>query len=129
MFTQDDLAEAVRLHDEDGMTWEWIARQYGMGRNVLRDYVTGERLTYVDAHPSWIHSAACVGEDSSFFEYEPGVDEDPEDARARYLLAKEVCSTCPVKAECASTASDDDRNWTTRGGMMPLQLRRRLKRA
>lgn len=129
MFTQDDLDEAIRLHDEDGMSWNWIAKQYNMGRNVLRQYVNGERVAYIDVHPNWLHSAACVGEDPTFFDYDPSVDQRPEDAIARYELAKEVCSGCPVKAQCATAADDSDRQWTTRGGLMPIQLRRRLKGA
>lgn len=128
MFTQDDLDDCIKRHD-DGESWSAIASSLGMGRNILREYVNGDRVPYVEVHPSWVQSAACVGEDPQYFEYEPGRDEEIEDAKARFELAKEVCQGCVVKAQCATVATGEDRQWTTRGGLMPLQLRSRLKAA
>lgn len=128
MFTQDDLDTVIERHD-NGEAWTAIAKDIGMSRNILREYVNGDRVAYADVHPSWVQSAACVGEDPQYFEYEPGRDEEAEDALARYELAKEICSGCLVKAQCATAATGDDRQWTTRGGLMPLQLRNRLKLA
>lgn len=126
MLTQDDLDRAIERHDNNE-SWQAIATSLGVSRNILRDYVNGDRVPHVDVHSNWIQSAACVGEDPQYFEYEPGRDEEAEDALARYELAKEVCQGCPVKAQCATAATGDDRQWTTRGGLMPLQLRSRLK--
>lgn len=129
VITQDQIDEAVRLHDVEGLPWSKAAAAIGIDRKQLSRYVSGERVAYVPYDPYWMESAACAGEDPEYFEYEPSRDEEVEDALARYELAKEVCSGCPVKGNCGSTSDTSDRAWTTRAGLMPLELRRRLKGA
>lgn len=121
--------EDMIARSEAGESQRSIAADYGIDRRWVGDYVRGDRLPEVVVTRDWMESAACIGEDPEYFEYEPGRDEEAADAEARYLLAKEVCSRCPVKSECLQTAEYSDRSWTTRGGLMPLELRRRLKGA
>lgn len=122
--TEEQIEEAARRHD-DGETWESIAKDFGVTRRTLCKYVNGETLPNIPIRRDWVEDAACAGEDPSYFEYEPGVDEEISDALARYELAKEICDACPVIKECSKTADKSDRTWTTRGGLMPLALRRR----
>lgn len=127
LFTQAVISDIIKRHDEDGESWNAIAVSLGVSRRTIAKFVNGDELPQVVVSPDWIHSAACLDEDPEFFEYEPERDPEEGDALARYYLAKEVCSGCPVRSECSQTASESDRLWTTRGGFMPLALRRRLK--
>lgn len=128
VITEEQIEEATTRHD-DGESWEKIAKSFGVTRRTLSKYINGEKLPDLVIRPDWMHDAACIGEDPEYFEYEPGRDEEVTDALARYELAKEVCSACPVTRECNKTADSADRLWTTRGGLMPLALRRRLDAA
>lgn len=76
----------------------------------------------------WMEEAACIGEDPTYFEYEP-TREELEDAVARTELAQEVCHLCLVQRECRDGASGSDRLWTVRGGLAPIALTRRLRGA
>lgn len=57
---------------------------------------------------SWEHRAACVGTDPELF-FSPGEEQrrretNPAGRDARVAAAKEICTTCPVTAECLEKA-------------------------
>jgi len=119
---------------EDGETVGDLARAFGVHYDTARRAIAKARLlppeeeSEVDEYNlKWVMNSACKGMDPEFFEYEPDRDERLADAVARYELAKEVCIKCPTSVDCLDSANEDDRLWTTRGGLMPLGLRRRLK--
>lgn len=58
----------------------------------------------------WMDEAACKGRGDLFFPMvvPEGVRPDRHEALRRSILAKEICATCPVFAQCAETRTPDD---------------------
>jgi len=135
LLSQEQLLDCISKM-ESGITSAALAKEYNVSKaTVLQNAARLKEAQLLQSEPepfeeydlTWVRAAACALEDPEYFEYEPGRDEEVEDALARYELAKEICLGCPVLTECHDAASQADRTWTTRGGLMPLALRRRLK--
>lgn len=65
---------------------------------------------------AWHHDAACVGMDTSIFVPRTDV---PERLALLWPAAREVCNSCPVKAECLAAALREEgpRSRASRFGM------------
>lgn len=64
--------------------------------------------------PSWHIDAACRGMGPALFYSEPGGDSRP---------AKQWCTVCPVQAECAADAIENNELYGTWGGLAPKERR------
>jgi hypothetical protein len=79
----------------------------------------------------WQDNAACKGADPVLFEL---LNEDHPASEAlnrtdmfhqnveNFEDAATYCERCPVLAECLASASDDDLDWTVRGGRTPRKF-------
>lgn len=64
------------------------------------------------ARPSWHQHAACRGLDPALFFVGRGGPSEP---------AKEVCASCPVRAECLDAGLDPQELWGVWGGKSGLE--------
>lgn len=65
--------------------------------------------------PTWAKDAKCAGKGDLFF-YESA------DTVSKLYKARNICGTCPVKAECLDDATEEDREWSVRGGKLPRKM-------
>lgn len=86
--------------------------------NVLASSIraTGDRL--------W-ERAACRGPHQEIF-FPPAVSETRRAKRRREARAKEICSTCPIVADCLAVALDRNEQHGIWGGMTEKERRHQL---
>lgn len=79
----------------------------------------------------WANKANCKGKAFELFEYQEkdsplakgmSFQERIEFNAANFELAAEICIECPVFFQCKSSATEDDRRWTVRGGEPPARF-------
>lgn len=67
----------------------------------------------------WETSAKCAGMDPENFFYEGS------DTAVRLYKGRNACYSCPVRRECLDAATEDDLQWSVRGGRLPLAMKDR----
>lgn len=79
----------------------------------------------------WADQAQCKGKAFELFEYQEkdsplakGMTyrERLEFNTTNFELAAEICIECPVFFQCKEAATDEDRQWTVRGGEEPTRF-------
>jgi WhiB family transcriptional regulator, redox-sensing transcriptional regulator len=78
------------------------------------------------APSGWTQRAACRGEDPDLF-YPPKGERGGHPA-LRELVAKRICSACPVHDECAAYALATDERYGVGGGLTASERERRRRR-
>ena len=77
-------------------------------------------------YKSWKDDASCQSLPAEWFELDDQMmdrlGEAPEEQHLLISKGLKVCNTCPVKKQCLSSASKDDKKYTTRGGQPPEGL-------
>jgi WhiB family transcriptional regulator, redox-sensing transcriptional regulator len=68
---------------------------------------------------SWQLSAACRGQDTAIF-YLHERERGPS-ARRHEAQAKQICATCPVRAQCLAWALESREPWGVWGGLTPSE--------
>ena len=69
---------------------------------------------------SWRKDSACIGKPASLFY---PTDDVEIDSRLSNKVAKGICATCPVKAQCLRWALDHRENYGIWGGLDPKERR------
>ncbi|MGZ4104390.1 MAG: WhiB family transcriptional regulator [Actinomycetota bacterium] len=65
--------------------------------------------------PAWMTRAACRSENALvFFSFD---SETAKERAGREARAKEICETCPVRAECLAYALREDESYGVWGGL------------
>ena len=91
---------------------------------ISRNRTTIARTVGADHEPvrgeHWDARAACFGKDTNLW-YPDGqhLTNDPI-----WDEPRSICSTCPVRVECADNAIATREAWGMRGGLTPAQLAR-----
>jgi WhiB family transcriptional regulator, redox-sensing transcriptional regulator len=75
---------------------------------------------------AWQHSAACRGEDSTYF-FAPSYFERRSEKNAREAVAKAICARCPVRDECLEYALRTRDNHGIWGGLNEMERRAILR--
>jgi WhiB family redox-sensing transcriptional regulator len=85
--------------------------------------------------PPWLPLAECSGADPELF-FGPDQGETAPDRDRREAMAKAICASCPVRAECRKYAVDGNITYGVWGGLGEFErvsyrqnLMRRARRA
>lgn len=76
--------------------------------------------------PAWQFRAACRGEDANLF-FAPSYFEQREEKERREARAKEICATCPVRADCLEYSLRTREAHGVWGGLNEIERRLLLK--
>lgn len=90
--------------------------------------MTVHRSPYAPDDSGWRSRAACRADNAAYF-FPPGHFEHKPEKDARETLARALCRSCPVQAECLSYALRAGESHGIWGGLNELQrsrLRRRI---
>ncbi len=107
----------VRTNEGSGVDMSYNGPQVALYRPPSRGAVP---------YRSWTDYASCDSLPAQWFEISDDLMVRPGEApdEQHDLIAKglRVCNDCPVRKSCLSDSSEDDRKWTTRGGIPPDYL-------
>lgn len=96
---------------------------------MARDQLYMQHLSY-DRPDEWRDKANCRDKTLELFEY---TEKDSPLAKgmnfkermafnvANFELAEEICIECPVMFDCKTSATEDEKFWTVRGGEPPAR--------
>lgn len=76
-------------------------------------------LAVIGDVPAWFADAVCYGSSADFFPKVTTGREASAKAVEAYAAAKAVCARCPVRAECAAYAVENDERHGVWGGLTP----------
>jgi WhiB family redox-sensing transcriptional regulator len=117
----------IQLHN-DGVKQAAIARQLGISYDAVDGLLRRNKHLRQAARrrrdTTWMADGACVGEDTEWWFYPVGAEDN-------YQYARQVCQTCPVRAACAAHAMRDPDMMGVWGGLDEKQragLRRDARR-
>lgn len=97
---------------------------------MARDQLYMQDLMY-DRPEVWQDQANCLDNTPELYAYQEvdspltagmSFKERLEFNQTNFRLAEEICIECPVFLECGSSASDEEKFWTVRGGEPPARI-------